>query len=109
MSVATGSKTNIQIDRVYSYYLASPFSDCTRNIDANHPSKLVKGLLSKGYMYRQQDCFMACFQANCMKECQCYDVYIQYMTSTPNLNETIVYGPCFNLTQVKCSEKVSYS
>lgn len=105
MTVATGSKTNIQIDRVYSHYLPKPYSECTTNIDGD-ASELVQGLLSKGYSYRQQDCFMACFQTYSVQMCECYDVYIQLMTLTPKINET-KYGPCANITQVICISKVS--
>lgn len=107
-SVPTGSQTNLQVGRIFSSYLPSPYSDCLRVIDETHPSPLVRALLSKGYMYTQQNCFLACYQNYTFQKCNCYDVFTKIITNAPMDNtDGSEYSYCLNITQVQCDFNVS--
>lgn len=105
ISVASGTKTNIQIERVFTYHLEKPYSACVKNIDENYPSKLVKTMLQRGYKYTQQNCFLACYQDRSLEKCGCHDMYSQILTGVPPLNDTgSVF--CTNYSQVVCDSQV---
>lgn len=102
---ASGAKTSVEIDRVFSYYLEQPFSDCTRDITLDYPSELVKGILHTGYAYTREICFLACYQRYAIEKCGCFNLYIQMLTGTPSLNETL-YETCLNYTHLICDFQV---
>lgn len=108
VTVAAGSQTNLQVDRVFSSYLAKPYSDCENNIDENYPSNLVRALLKKGFAYNQETCFLACSQLYAIELCKCYNPYIQSITGTPDENDT-ENRYCQNLKDISCFGAVSYS
>lgn len=103
--IPSGSQAYVQVDRVFSSHMEQPYSDCVRNIDENYPSKFVKILLKTGYAYTQQLCFMACYQNVVIKQCGCYELYSQTVTSYPYINETDVQS-CRNSSQIRCHELV---
>lgn len=107
ISVASGTKTNIQVERVFSYNLEKPYSACIKDIDENYPSDFVKTMLQSGYKYTQQNCFLACYQEFSFEKCGCYDMYSQVLTGVPPLNDTNDVF-CTNFSQVVCDSQVCY-
>lgn len=105
LSVATGTMTNIEIDRTFSSYLPSPYSGCQANIDENHSSKLVKAILKKTSSYSQQNCFLACYQLYALKECNCYNAYLKTIIGIPDEDNGFSY--CNNLTLITCEQIVT--
>lgn len=107
-TIATGSQTNLQVDRTFSTYLEKPYSSCKQTIDTTYPSQLVQALLKKGYSYTQKTCFLACYQQYTIDLCGCYNSYIQLITGIPDLVVDKNERFCRNLTEIYCYAEVWY-
>lgn len=101
----TGFQTSVEVRRVFSSHLSSPYSDCTNTIDSSYPSKIVKAILNSGQGYRQQLCFNICFQFYVTQRCGCYD----FSSSIPPslYLDTTTYRPCRNISQIQCDTLVN--
>lgn len=106
MLLSIGQQTYIDVNRMFSSLLEQPYSNCVGTIDINHPSKLVKLILSSGVSYTQQDCFYACYQFYLIGKCGCFGFpSILPLTTFTNLN----HQPCLNYSQMVCNSKVRQS
>lgn len=103
--IPSGMQNNIMVERKFSSHLEQPYSDCTKNIDINYPSKLVKAILSTGYSYTQQNCFYTCFQFYLIENCGCYD-FSSFVPINTYMNATNLQ-PCLNFSQINCDSKVN--
>lgn len=105
VSIAAGTKAGVEIERVFTYHMPKPYSDCTEDIDETYQSDLVQTMLQTGYKYTQQNCFLACYQSIAFERCGCYDMYAKTITGVPAINVSqIVF--CTNYTQVMCDSQV---
>lgn len=80
VDAATGSMSNIAINREFISKVASPYSDCTNNIDSDNLF-YVKVLADNNQTYSQSKCFLLCYQRYLVEQCKCYDVSIPYWNS----------------------------
>ena len=103
ISIASGTQTDVQINRQFSSQLESPYSECTQNIDENHPSQIVRYLIKANFTYTQEDCFFGCFEFHLIEKCNCYDQSSQFPFEI-FLAQNI--QPCLNSTQLECDSNV---
>ena len=109
IGLSSGTKAGVLIERVFSYHLEYPYSDCVKDIDESYPSALIKTMLQKGYAYTQKNCFLACYQEFSFKKCGCYDVFAYQQTGVPasDANYTDILF-CTNFTQMFCDSQVKW-
>ena len=77
VDLSPGYEFNIVVDRIYSYKLPKPYSNC--DLDLTGPnngfnSYLYKAFLDKNYQYKQQSCIDLCYQSMLIKNCNCSDI-----------------------------------
>ena len=100
INVQTGFETYIGISRQYTNLLASPFSDCLKDLslDSNHYAKKLFGYfkdLNVSY-YDQNFCFTLCYQDKLIEKCDCCDII------TPVIRN-VTY--CSNDDEINCYRK----
>lgn len=98
IEVATGFKTNLQVDREFIYKLPHPYNDCYNNLDKEdaYDSELYREMIRANKTYRQLDCFRLCFQKTVTKNCDCYNIF------NPPISGL---SPCSTTEQLTCSAK----
>jgi hypothetical protein len=92
--VRPGESTVIAVRRKRIKKYPQPYSDC---IDlASFKSDLYDYIIKSNQTYRQKDCFELCIQKMVIKECKCYD--LNYESLSTNLR------PCLTLDDLNCLE-----
>lgn len=97
LSISTGTETNVQLNKVVTKQLKTPYSDCeleVLNTDSSN-SFLYQEFLKQGIPYTQFDCIELCYQYFTIKNCDCYD------GSIPKL-ELFNVTQCLTLEQCIC-------
>jgi hypothetical protein len=97
--VERGKYTSISIKKVLTYKTPWPYSECSEYIDSGSSSArsdFYDFLKQSNSEYRQKDCIEVCLQNIIIADCKCF--YTRY----PILKNNII--PCFNSTQVKCTD-----
>ena len=97
IDVASGSHTNIIVNRVFVTKLGNPYNDCQSNVD-NIDSGFLKTLKANNQnrTYNQKLCFELCFQNNLVENCGCYATFLIRSNSSV---------PCFNQSKILCLDK----
>ncbi len=79
-----------------TYKTPWPYSECSEYIESGSSSDFYAFLKQSKSEYRQKDCIEVCLQNIIIADCKCF--YTRY----PILRNNII--PCFNSTQVKCTD-----
>lgn len=104
--LSAGTQSFVEVQRIFSSHLEKPYSDCTKDITIDYPSKIVKSMLNAGYAYNQKDCFYACFQNYLIDKCGCYDFSISRSVIKVMFQGSDV-KPCLNFSQMLCDTQVT--
>ena len=99
ITVAPGTETNINVNRLFTQRLPSPYNDCLSNLttpDAFN-SDVYRAIIKSQRAYRQKDCFDLCYQQEVINECGCYVNILDKL----NGNTT-----CMNSKQTECSTRI---
>lgn len=104
IQLSTGTQTNIEIQRLFSSHLEKPYSNCVNDINEDYPSKLVHALLSTGYSYSQQNCFLSCYQRYLIDKCDCYDTSIPVPISL--ISDRTNIRACLTFNDTLCDSAV---
>ena len=71
--VSTGVETNIAINRVYSFKLEKPYSECILDVDNYYPELMVTYFKDDNKkIYSQEDCIEICFENITITKIGCY-------------------------------------
>lgn len=101
LNIATGFKTNVDIERSFTKKLDSPYSDCIKNVDSpqsfnSYFYKSVFTILNQT-KYRQKICTKLCLQEYIKNYCGCID------GSLPNIYSTSNVTICATLNLLNCT------
>lgn len=72
INVQVGTTTNIQLTKVVTENVPTPYSDCQDL--TNYNSILFNFIKNSSFIYRQKDCWDLCYQMNIIHKCGCYDL-----------------------------------
>ena len=99
LGVSIGMKSDIVINRHYSYQLGEPYNECKSDLNTlkAYDSELYKSIINSNSSYQQMDCFYLCLQKKVINECRCYIKIHNKLSNDP---------PCENSTQILCSQEV---
>ncbi len=99
ITVAPGTETNLNVNRLFTQRLPYPYNDCLSNLttpDAFN-SAVYRAIIASQKAYRQKDCFELCYQQEVINECGCYVNILEKL----NGNST-----CMTIKQTECSARV---
>lgn len=102
--IPTGFETNLLIDRLFTYKLDSPYSNCVKNVNGKSTliSKLYRDALINSRSsslgeYNQKYCIKLCYQNYIEIECKCS------VASLPKINNE--FEICYNSSELECLNK----
>lgn len=99
IEVSTGTETSIQVNRLITQKLPSPYNGCMNNlnrIDA-FDSDLFRAINKSNRAYRQKNCFDLCYQQEVIRTCNCF------LSSLERLNGT---NSCSSIREFECSSNL---
>ncbi len=104
---ATGTYTNIGVERTYLTLLSSPFSDCRKNLKIVDSDSTYYKLASQDWMYDYKTCTDIYIQFDFyMKECGCMDPSLRWYNSSSVCNTISEIDCMLNLTISKLDDKL---
>ena len=96
IDISTGTKTNINVKRIFSNRLDLPYNNCTINFE-NVKSELYLAILKTNRTYRKSDCLNLCYQKQVIDICKCF---------TNNYDSLGQSNSCTNTSEILCAYEI---
>ena len=98
--VSSGFKTDVLVERLFSFNLAKPYTNCYIDNDksTHFDSDLYDLIKKSAYVYDQQLCFKQCRQKFYVEECNCTSARTLSLFNKPK---------CLTARQLECKNKVN--